>query len=73
MVKPSNFHGKDNTTLEDVMSFLEALEELFRVDYKEVKQVRITIIMLLGKSKVWWAQVKANHKVRGQPLASTWA
>jgi hypothetical protein len=46
MVKPSKFHGKDNMTLEDVMSFLEALEELFREDYKEAKQVRIAIVML---------------------------
>jgi hypothetical protein len=46
MVKPSNFHGKDNTTLEDVMSFLDALKELFAEDYKEAKQVMITIVML---------------------------
>ncbi len=46
MVKPSNFHGKDNTTLEDVMSFLEALEELVGEDYKEAKQVKIAIVML---------------------------
>jgi hypothetical protein len=26
MVKPSNFHGKNNTTFEDVMSFLKTLE-----------------------------------------------
>ncbi len=32
MVKPSNFHGKDSKTLEYVMSFLEALEELFGED-----------------------------------------
>ncbi len=29
MAKPSNFHSKNNTTLEDVMSSLETLEELF--------------------------------------------
>ncbi len=73
MVKPSNFHGKDNTTLEDVMSFLDALKELFAEDYKEAKQVMITIVMLQGKAKVWWEQVKANHKVRNQPLVNTWA
>jgi hypothetical protein len=32
MAKPSNFHAKDNTTLEDFMSFLETLEELFGED-----------------------------------------
>jgi len=46
MVKPSKFHGKDNTTLEDVMSFLEALKELFGEDCKEAKQVMIAIVML---------------------------
>ncbi len=46
MVKPSKFHGKDNTTLEDVMSFLKALKELFGEDYKEAKQVSIAIVML---------------------------
>ncbi len=29
MVKLSKFHGKGNMTLEDVMSLLKALEELF--------------------------------------------
>lgn len=57
MVKPSNFHGKGNMTLEDVMSFLKALEELFGKDYKEVKQVRIAIVMLQGMAKVWWGQM----------------
>jgi hypothetical protein len=33
IVKPSKFHGKDNTTLEDVMSFIETLE--VGEDYKE--------------------------------------
>jgi hypothetical protein len=28
-------------TLEDVMSFLETLEELFGEDYKKAKQIRI--------------------------------
>jgi hypothetical protein len=72
MVKHSKFHGKD-TTFEDVMSFLETLEELFEEDYKEVKQVRIAIVMLWAKTKVWWGQVKANHKARGQPPMNTWA
>jgi len=46
MAKPSNFHSKDNSTLEDVMSFLKTLKELFDEDYKKVKQIRITIVML---------------------------
>jgi hypothetical protein len=62
MVKPSNFHGKDNTTLEDVMSFLETLAELFGENYKEVKQIKTTMVMLQGKAKVWWGQLKANHE-----------
>jgi len=65
MVKHSKFHGKDNTTLEDVISFLEALEELFGEDYKKVKQVRIAIVMLWAKTKLWWGQVIAYHKARG--------
>ncbi len=39
------------------MSFLKALEELFGKDYKEVKQVRIAIVMLQGMAKVWWGQM----------------
>jgi hypothetical protein len=35
MVKYSNFHGKDNMTTEDVMSFLKSLKELFTEDYKK--------------------------------------
>ncbi len=73
MVKPLKFHGRDNTTLEDVMSFLEALKELFGEDYKEAKQVSIVIVMLQGKAKVWWGQVKANYKAHGQPPVNTWA
>jgi len=73
MVKHSKFHGKDNTTFEDVMSFLETLEELFEEDYKKVKQVRIAIVMLWAKTKVWWGQVKANHKAHSQPPMNTWA
>ncbi len=46
MAKPSNFHNKDNTTLEDVMSFLETLKELFGEDYKEAKQIKIATTML---------------------------
>jgi len=46
MAKPSNFHSKDNTTLEDVMSFLETFEELFGEDYKEVKQIWIATVIL---------------------------
>ncbi len=46
MVKPSNFHSKDNTTLEAVMSFLETLKELFGEDYKEAKQIKIATTML---------------------------
>jgi hypothetical protein len=49
MAKPSNFH----TILENVMSFLETLEELFDEDYKKAKQIRITIMMFQGKAKVW--------------------
>ncbi len=58
MVKPSNFHGKNNTTFEDVMSFLKTLE--VGEDQKEVKQVRITKMMLQDKAKVWWGQVKVD-------------
>ncbi len=58
MVKPSNFHGKDNSTFEDVMSFLETLE--VGKDYKEAKQMRIAKIMLRDKAKVWWGQVKVD-------------
>jgi hypothetical protein len=71
LVKPSNFHGKDNTTLEGVMSFLEALKDLFGEDYKEAKQVRIAIVMLWGKAKVWWGQMKANCKARNQQPMNT--
>jgi hypothetical protein len=39
---------------EDFMSFLKTLEELFGEDYKKAKQVRITMVMLRGKAKVWW-------------------
>jgi len=46
MAKPSIFHNKDNTTLEDVMSFLETLKELFGEDYKEAKQIKIATTML---------------------------
>jgi hypothetical protein len=72
MVKPSNFHGKDNTTFEDVMS-LETFKKLFVEDYKEAKQVKITVVMLWGKAKVWWGQVKADHNACGQQLVNTWA
>jgi hypothetical protein len=55
MVKPLKFHGKDNITpSEDVMSFLETFEELFNEDYKKAKQVRITMVILRGRTKVWW-------------------
>jgi hypothetical protein len=50
MVQPSKFHGKDNMTFEDVMSFLETLE--VGEDYKEEKQVRIAKMMLQDKAKV---------------------
>jgi hypothetical protein len=53
MVKPLNFHGKDNSTFEDVMSFLETLEKLFGEDYKEVKQVKMAAVMLRGNAKIW--------------------
>ncbi len=36
------------------MSFLKTLEELFGEDYKKVKQVKITMVILWGKAKVWW-------------------
>jgi hypothetical protein len=73
MAKPSNFHSKDNTTFEDVMSFLKTLEELFDEDYKKAKQIRITIVMLQGKAKVWWGQVKTNHEAHDQPPVNIWA
>jgi hypothetical protein len=72
MVKLSKFHGKGNMILEDVMFLLKALEELFGEDYKEAKQVRIAIVMLQGKAKVWWGQMKTNHKTHGQPPVNTW-
>jgi hypothetical protein len=53
MVKPLNFHANDNTTLEDVMSFLETLEELFGEDYKKVKQIKLVMVMLQGKTNVY--------------------
>jgi hypothetical protein len=37
MVKHSNFHGKDNMTIEDVMSFLKSFKKLFSEDYKKVE------------------------------------
>lgn len=73
MAKPSNFHSKDNTTLEDVMSFLETFEELFGEDYKEVKQIWIATVILQGKAKVLWGQLKTNHETHNQPLVNTWA
>jgi hypothetical protein len=36
------------------MSFLKILKELFGEDYKKVEQVRITMVMLWWKAKVWW-------------------
>ncbi len=55
------------------LRMFKALEELFGEDCKEVKQVRIAIVMLWGKAKVWWGQVKANHKAHDQPPMNTWA
>jgi hypothetical protein len=55
------------------MSFLKTLGELFCEDYKEVEQlVRIATMMLWGKAKVWWGQMKANHEAHDQPLVNTW-
>ncbi len=73
MVKPLKFHGKDNTTLKKLISFLKTLEQLFGEDYKEAEQVRIAMVMLQGKTKVRWGQVKMDHEARGQPLMNTWA
>lgn len=70
--KISKFHGKDNMTPKYVMSFLKSLKELFGEDYKKVEQVRITMVMLQWKAKVWWGQIKANHETYGQPLVTTW-
>jgi hypothetical protein len=36
------------------MSFLETLEELCAEDCKKAKQVRIAMVMLWDKAKVWW-------------------
>ncbi len=46
MAKPSNFHDKNNTTFENVKSFLKTLEESFSDNYKDAKQVRIATMML---------------------------
>jgi hypothetical protein len=73
MVKPSNFHGKDNTTPKELISFLNILEELFGEDYKKAKQVRITMVMLQSKAKVWWGHVKMDHEACKQPPMNTWS
>ncbi len=59
-------------TLEDVMSFLETLEELFGENYKEAKQIKTAMVMLQGKAKVWWGQLKADHEALDQPPTNTW-
>lgn len=66
-LKCSNFHDKDNMTPQDVMSFLKSLKYVFSEDYKKVEQVRIAMVMLQWKAKVWWGQVKANHE---EPMAN---
>jgi hypothetical protein len=37
---------------------------LFGEDHKEAEQVRIAMVMLQGKTKVWWGQVKMDHEAR---------
>jgi hypothetical protein len=46
---------------------------LFGEDHKEAEQVRIAMVMLQGKTKVWWGQVKMDHGAREQPLMKTLA
>jgi hypothetical protein len=72
MVKPSKLYGKDNTTPKELKSFLKTLEGLFGEDYKEAEQVRIAMVTLQGKTKVWWGQVKMDHEAHGQPSMNTW-
>jgi len=31
------------------------------------------MVMLQGKTKVWWGQVKMDHEAHEQPLMNTWA
>ncbi len=71
MVKPSYFHGKDNSTPEELISILKTLEELFGENYKKVEQVRIAMVMLQGKANVWWGQEKIDHEACGQPPMNT--
>jgi hypothetical protein len=58
-------------TPKDVISFLKSLKELFNEDHKKVEQVRITMVMLWWKAKVWWGQVKVNHATYDQSLVNT--
>jgi hypothetical protein len=46
---------------------------LFSENFKKVEQVRIAMVMLRWKAKIWWGQVKVNHEAGDQPLVNTWA
>ena len=70
-IKPS-FEGR-NCKHEEVMSFILIVEDFFPLKYTDVDKIKVTMIFLKDKARVWFDTLKRYQENRGLGPIATWS
>ena len=70
-IKPS-FGGR-NCKPEEVMSFISIVEDFFPSKYTDADKIKVTVIFLKDKARVWFDTLKRDRENRGLGPITTWS
>jgi hypothetical protein len=68
----ASFGGR-NCKLEEVMSFISIVEDFFPSKYTDRDKIKVTVIFLKDKARVWFDTLKRDRENRGLGPVADWS